>query len=739
MLLVVALVLPAPSHATAYTWTPTTGGTYDWNSAISNWTSGFPNAIGDVANLNNDILGGMTIRLRQNITIGVLNIGDVAGTPSPFLINNASSESFNLIFNNGASTAQINTSGAGATSTISAPVTLNSDLVVNLAGLDVVTFNGAITTNDHNATFTGGSQFVSGINVLGNITGSGVLTNSSAMSVSFGNTAKSFTGTLVANSGIGGSNSGSFTMTTASMANASEFIINGYLVGNSQKGGSIHSGNGSAQSTNPGQRLTTGTITFNGGTLRAFGQTAATTGTSPWTLGQERVTDNVSVFNFNSGYSHVSMSAASTTAGTTLNVTTLQRGAGATAFVSSTTLAAASQLLIGNGASFLIGAGDAGGTTMSIIPWLGAANTNGSAAAPDGFATYTANGVRALVVATEYATSITAGSTANVNTNALTTLPGPTTVNSLRFTGGTSNITNNPTTGVGQTLTVTSGGVFFTTSNGTIGQTGHASAGTLNFGAAEGVVWANSTNTNTIGAVITGSNGLTKAGSGTLILSGTNAYTGATRVSGGTLQVGIGGVGQSGIGDMVLNARGTALAGTGVVKGNTFLTYGAIKPGDTAGASVGTLTIDGNLSLTAAAHETDPVVTVAEFTILNSTTSDRLIVTGDLTLNANDRLVVTLDPGYTPVLGDTWTLLDWTGSLTLDGFLIGDPRDGASDSLTNLDLPTLSGGIGWNISDLATAGALTLTIVSVPEPSRALLFSLFLACVLLRRARPQAV
>ena len=48
------------------------------------------------------------------------------------------------------------------------------------------------------------------------------------------------------------------------------------------------------------------------------------------------------------------------------------------------------------------------------------------------------------------------------------------------------------------------------------------------------------TGTTTIGSVITGSAGLTKAGAGTLIFTGANNYTGGTTITGGTLQLGDG-------------------------------------------------------------------------------------------------------------------------------------------------------------------------------------------------------
>ncbi|CAN5781040.1 hypothetical protein BH11VER1_BH11VER1_22690 [soil metagenome] len=730
------LHLSSPEMAFTYTWSPVVAGTgYNWNAAPSNWGGAFPNAAGDVANLNNDILGAQTVRLRQDITLGVLNLGDASapGSSYGFTVANSTSplESFSLIFDNGVAASQINTTGSGTpTNTISAPITLHSDLSVNMGGSDFLTLSGAIATNNHFISFSGGVSGVNSVTLSGDITGNGVISNNGNMSVIFSG-AKTFTGTLVANTG-------SFTLTTGSLANATEFVINGYLTGNFQNGGIIHVGNGIGQATNPGQRLTTGIITLNGGTLRDVGQAVTVGMTSNWQMGSEKVTDNVSALNFNSGYSHVNMAVGTHTVGTTLNVTALQRGTGGTGFVSSSALALTSQLLVGNSVTFLRGAGGAEGTTtMSIIPWLAATNDNGSAQSPNGFVIYSAQGLRALAAA-EYGLSIGSGSTNNVSASVLTMAPA-TTVNSLRFTSlGTSNITDHQTTGTGQILTVTSGGVFFSNSGGTIGGTGSSRAGTLDFGAAEGVVWANGTNINTIGSVITGSGGLTKTGSGTLILSGANTYGGITIVSGGNLQVGIGGVGQTGADGTKLNAGGTVLSGTGTARGATMVTLGQIRPGDTGGAAVGTLTVQGNLTFNPAdPAPTAIVTTVADLKILDATTADKIIINGDLTLNSQSRLTVGFDPDYTANMGDTWSLLDWTGVLTLNGFSTGSNlRDGSGDDETNLDLPTLTGGHRWDISNFSGSGSLTITIVNVPEPSRLLLIaSGLMACLLARRRR----
>jgi autotransporter-associated beta strand protein len=66
------------------------------------------------------------------------------------------------------------------------------------------------------------------------------------------------------------------------------------------------------------------------------------------------------------------------------------------------------------------------------------------------------------------------------------------------------------------------------------------SGGTLNLGGATGPASTITTDSGviaTIGSTVTGSNGLTKAGPGTLVLSGANSYSGGTTKSGGSLVV----------------------------------------------------------------------------------------------------------------------------------------------------------------------------------------------------------
>jgi autotransporter-associated beta strand protein len=89
---------------------------------------------------------------------------------------------------------------------------------------------------------------------------------------------------------------------------------------------------------------------------------------------------------------------------------------------------------------------------------------------------------------------------------------------------------------------------------------------------------------------------LTKEGKGALTLTGTNTYTGATVVNNGALVVDGSIATSSGV---TVNAGGT-LAGTGSVSATTVNDGGTLAPGHSDG-SIGTLTVQGNLSFTAAA------------------------------------------------------------------------------------------------------------------------------------------
>lgn len=99
----------------------------------------------------------------------------------------------------------------------------------------------------------------------------------------------------------------------------------------------------------------------------------------------------------------------------------------------------------------------------------------------------------------------------------------------------------------------------------------------------------------TFDGVMSGSGGLAKTGSGTLVLNGANLYSGGTVVSAGLLEVGDAAhAGASLAGDVTL--AGGTLRGHGSIGGNVLNTGGTVMPG----ASTGILTVDGDYSQGAA-------------------------------------------------------------------------------------------------------------------------------------------
>jgi autotransporter-associated beta strand protein len=267
-------------------------------------------------------------------------------------------------------------------------------------------------------------------------------------------------------------------------------------------------------------------------------------------------------------------------------------------------------------------------------------------------------------------TGLAGGSLVKAGTGTLTlsgtsTYTGSTAVNGGALQAGATN-SFAPTSA----FTIASGGTLDLNSfNQTIGSL--AGAGAVTLGSA--VLTSGNDNTSTtFSGAISGTGGLTKTGTGTLLLTGTNAYTGATSVNAGTLSVN-GSIANSAV---TVNAGGT-IGGTGTI-GNTTINGGALSPGN----SIGTLTVQGNLVLTAAA------VYIVE---ISPASADRTNVTGTASLGGT--VQAAFGPGA--YIARSYTILSAAGGST-----------GTFGSLTTTGLPA---GFTANLSYTPTDVILNLT------------------------------
>lgn len=189
-------------------------------------------------------------------------------------------------------------------------------------------------------------------------------------------------------------------------------------------------------------------------------------------------------------------------------------------------------------------------------------------------------------------------------------------------------------------------------------------------------------NTNTTYAgKISDAGTLVKVGSGTLLLTASNTYTGPTTINQGSLVVN-----GSIVSPVTVNSGG-ALGGAGYLTSVTVNAGGTLAPGD----SLGVLHLSGNLVLASSSSVLDYE--------LGANTYDRLAVSGSVMLNG--ALNVNLVGGFAPSAGESFDLI--SGKM--------------SGSFRQVNLPPLGNGLSWDTSNLYSTG----TINVVPEPSSLML------------------
>ncbi len=197
--------------------------------------------------------------------------------------------------------------------------------------------------------------------------------------------------------------------------------------------------------------------------------------------------------------------------------------------------------------------------------------------------------------------------------------------------------------------------------------------------------------TNTYAGYI-GNSGVTsliKVGTGTLILSGTNSYSGGTTVNGGIFFVNnLIGSG-TGSGAVAVNSGGT-LGGTGIISGAVTVNSGG---GFTPGNPLGTLTISNNLTLAAGSTAFMQV----QGHLAGPVTNNSVKISG--TLTEGGTLNVTNIAG-TLINSDNFKLFN-AGSY--------------SGAFTAYVLPPLGPNLAWNTTTLKTNGI--ISVVSLTPPA----------------------
>ncbi|EAT59359.1 autotransporter-associated beta strand repeat-containing protein [Chlorobium ferrooxidans] len=553
--------------------------------------------------------------------------------------SNEASQSYKVDTNGQDVTLASVLSSSGGTLTKSGSGTLTLSGVNNYTGVTTVSAGtlklGAAgdATNTPLGTIDGATSIISGATLdlngftLGTAEGltlngtgvggtAGALTNSSGSAATYSGliTLGSASSIFSSNGDIIISNSGTITGGTRTLTlggTASGSSISS-IIGNST-GGVTKTGSGTW--TLSGNSTFAGLTTISEGTLR-LGSAGSGANTPLGTTGNRTVVAEGATLDLN-GFSLATAEALTlngTGVGGTAGALTNSSGTAAT-YSGLITLGSASSIVANNGNLILSNAGTITGATFGLT--LGGSNTGSSLAS---------------IIGTGAGTLTKAGA-GTWTLGGINTYTGLTTIS-----GGTLSL--NATGTIDLSSGVSNGGQFTIAAAKTIdsmtGSGGTAlGANTLTIGD------ASNTSASYSGVISGAGGGITKAGTGTLTLSGENTYTGLTTVSAGTLKLGAAG-----------DATNTPL---GTVAGGTTITAGATL--DLSGYTLGiseALTLNGT-GISGGGALSNSSATSATYSGLVTLGSASSIVSnsGDIILSNTGTITVSSGPGYGLTLGGT--------------------------------------------------------------------------------------
>ena len=514
-----------------------TGNVAVWNDANGSWDTG--------ANWNYPSYTSATLAYQPNgLQLTSLGVTNMAGTAAPaaganVLIEPPSTSSVSvtgpaaavvlgalIIQGSGSAPASLTLQNGGAISPASVAVNAGGALAANAAALTIP--NGVLSISGGSASLASPATLVGAATVSG--------------------------GSL----SLGG---GSLGTATIALATGGVLSLGGGTLGSLVAGGGAISVNGATVLS--AQISGTATVNAAGGALTVLNASGgSTTVTAPASVGSATVSGGVVTLNNTNSMIGLIVSGGSvamnntgmvataalsggttTVAGATLTTATISGGA----IVSVTAGSVPALNVIGSDPTHgvTVGAGaSAGSTALSVSGGLVTLNNTNTIPA----ATFS-GGTTTLAGPTVSTVSVSGSATVNIG--AANTVSGPTSING----GSAVHVADPSGSGLQQEHAVSvngNNGLAFNGPSAVLG--GLSGAGSFNLPSSALTVGANNANTS-YGGTLGGGGGLTKVGSGTLILTSSSTYSGPTLISAGTLKLtsGVSGFGGNGTGWTVTN------------------------------------------------------------------------------------------------------------------------------------------------------------------------------------------